>query len=77
MARIHVVEDDDPTKFSGRVNALLEKGWKLHGSAAINTVVEQDTWNGRLRGFTKTIYAQCMVLEQQEEAAMHQILKDR
>jgi hypothetical protein len=46
--------------FDEEVNALLSKGWELHGAPAVSATVHQDTWDGRLRSSQRVTFVQIL-----------------
>ena len=58
--QIRVVSCENSRDFQQKVNALLAEGWRLHGEASIQTVSQQDNWDGRLRCWKETTYSQVL-----------------
>ena len=60
MKEIEVVQNDNAREFQENVNSLLKQGYILHGDPQYQYVSCQDTWDGRLRSWTKHSYVQVL-----------------
>jgi hypothetical protein len=58
--QIKTVSSSNSDSFEREVNKLLAEGWELHGNPNIQTVAQQDTWDGRLRAWSTTMFSQVL-----------------
>mgnify|MGYP005998830237 CR=1 FL=1 len=57
---ITTVTKEHSEDFTNAINKLLKENWNLHGEPNIQTTSHQDTWDGRLRTWSKTTYTQVL-----------------